>query len=140
MDGVAGGAVERITDATQCRQRLGRRRRSELPKRGVERFAGDILLRQVRRHALDAGRQRGGHAGMTRLIGGQVFELDGKLSRLLGRDLVETERLDGDQPPFHGVVCAKYGTEAAGPNLMQDSKGTEGSGWGLVQGSVSVQR
>ena len=140
MDGLAGGAVERITDATQCRQRLGRRRRSELPKRGVERFAGDILLSQVRRHALDTGGQRGGHAGMARLIGGQVFELDRKLGSLFGRDLVEAERLDGDQPPFHGVVCAKYGTEAAGPNLMQDSKGTEGSGWGLVQGSVSVQR
>ena len=137
---VAGGAVERITDATQCRQRLGRRRRSELPKRGVERFAGDILLSQVRRHALDTGGQRGGHAGVTRLIGRQVLELDRKLSRLFGRDLIETERLDGDQPPFHGVVCTKYGTEAAGPNLMQDSKGTEGSGWGLEQGSVSVQR
>jgi hypothetical protein len=37
-------------------------------------------------------------------------------------------------------VCAKYGAKAAGPNLMQNSKGTEGSGWGLVQGSVSVQR
>jgi hypothetical protein len=65
---------------------------------------------------------------MTGLIGGKVFELDGKLSRLLGRDLIESERLDGDQPPLHGVVCAKYGTEAAGPDLMQDSKGTEGSG------------
>ena len=140
MDGLAGGAIERITNAAQCRQGFGRRRRAELPKRGVERFAGDILLSQIGRHALDAGGQRGGHAGMARLIGGQVFELDRKLGSLFGRDLVEAERLDGDQPPFHGVVCAKYGTEAAGPNLMQDSKGTEGSGWGLVQGSVSVQR
>jgi hypothetical protein len=77
---------------------------------------------------------------MARLIGGQVLELDRKLGRLFGRDLIEAERLDGDQPPFDGIVCAKYGTEAAGPNLMQDSKGTEGSGWGLVRGSVSVQR
>ena len=77
---------------------------------------------------------------MARLIGGQVLELDRKLGGLFGGDLIEAERLDGDQPPLHRVVSAKYGTEAAGPDLMQDSKGTEGSGWGLVQGSVSVQR
>lgn len=77
---------------------------------------------------------------MPRLIGGQILELNGKLGGLLGCDFVEAERLDGDEPPFNGVVSAKYGTEAAGPDLMQDSKGTEGSGWGLVQGSVSVQR
>ena len=77
---------------------------------------------------------------MPWLVGGQVLELDGKLSGLLGRDLVKAERLDGDQPPLDRVVSAKYGTEAAGPDLMQDSKGTEGSGWGLVQRSVSVQR
>jgi len=128
MNAVAGGAVERIANATQCRQGFGRRRRAELAQRGVDRFASDVLLRQVRGHALHAGRQRSGHPGMAGLIGGEVFEFDGKLSRLLGRDFVESERLDGDQPPFHGVVCAKYGTEAAGPDLMQDSKGTEGSG------------
>lgn len=77
---------------------------------------------------------------MARLIGGQVFELDGKLGGLLWRQLVKAERLDGDQATLRGVVCAKYGTEAAGPDLMQDSKGTEGSRWGLGQGSVSVQR
>ncbi len=77
---------------------------------------------------------------MTRLVGGQIFELDGKLSSLLGCELFEAERLDGDQTSLDGIVSAKYGTEAAGPDLMQDSKGTEGSGWGLVQGSVSVQR
>lgn len=76
---------------------------------------------------------------MARLTGGQVLELDGELGGLLGRH-VEAERLDRDQPAFNRIVRAKYGTEAAGPDLMQDSKGTEGSGWGLVQGSVSVQR
>ena len=96
-----------------------------------------VLILQSHLHT---GCQRCSHAGMTRLVGGQVFELDGKLGGLLGRDFLESERLYGDQSPFHGVVCAKYGTKAAGPNLMQDSKGTEGSGWGLVQGSVSVQR
>jgi hypothetical protein len=69
---------------------------------------------------------------MARLTGGQVLELDGELGGLLGRH-VEAERLDRDQPAFNRIVRAKYGTEAAGPDLMQDSKGTEGSGWGLVQ-------
>jgi hypothetical protein len=77
---------------------------------------------------------------MSGLIGGKILELDGKLGGLFGRELFEAEGLDGDQPSFDLIVCAKYGTEAAGPDLMQDSKGTEGSRWGLVQGSVSVQR
>ena len=63
--------------------------RAELPQRGVECFPGDVLLRKVRRDAFNAGGQRSGHAGMARLIGGQILELDRKLSSLFRRDLVE---------------------------------------------------
>jgi hypothetical protein len=76
---------------------------------------------------------------VTRLARGQVFEFDGELGGLLGRDL-EAKRLDGDEPPLQRVVSTKNGTEAAGPYLMQDSEGTERSRWRLVQGTVGAQR
>jgi hypothetical protein len=54
---------------------------------------------------------------VARLIGHQRFQCGCQFGGLFGRD-VETKRLDGDQSSFGGIVCAKDGSEAAGPHLV----------------------
>ena len=110
-----------------------------LPERRVERVPVGVVLREVRGRPFNPRGQRRGDRGMLRLIGDQIFERRRQLRALLGRR-AEPENLQRDETIAAGVVRAKNGTEAAGPNLMQDAKGTTGGRWRVESGSVSVQR
>jgi len=110
-----------------------------LPERRVERVAVGVVLREVRGRPLDSGGQRRDDRGMLGLIGDQILERRRQLRVLLGRR-AKAEDLQRDQTIAGRVVRAKNGTEAAGPNLMQDAKGTTGGRRRVESGSVSVQR
>jgi hypothetical protein len=77
---------------------------------------------------------------VPRLIVDQPFERGGQLVGLLAGE-VEAEQLQRDEPAVARVVRAKYRTEAAGPNLMQDLEWATGGRRRVVRGSVGgVQR
>ena len=139
MDPLAGRAIERLRQAAQRHERGVDRRAARLPDDRVERIADDVLLREIRLFAFDAGGERGGQRGMVGLLRDDVFERGGEIGGLLRRQ-IEPEHLQRDQTAFDRIVRAKDGSEAAGPNLMQDSKGTARSRRRVENGSVSGQR
>ena len=57
------GEVERAGQLRRDPQRVGRRRRAVLADDEVERVGGDVILREIRGDAVDAGRERRGDAG-----------------------------------------------------------------------------
>ncbi len=139
VDALAGGAIQRLGQAAQRHDDGFERRRAVLPERRVERVPVGVVLREVRGRPFDPGGQRRGDRGMLRLIGDQIFERCRQLRALLGRR-AQPEDLQRDETIAGRVVRAKNGTEAAGPNLMQDAKGTTGGRRRVESGSVSVQR
>jgi hypothetical protein len=110
-----------------------------LPERRVERVTVGVVLCEVRGRPFDPCGQRRGDRGMLRLIGDQIFERCRQLLALLGCG-AKPEDFQRDETIAGRIVRAKNGTEAAGPNLMQDAKGTTGGRRRVESGSVSVQR
>ena len=52
---------------------------------------------------------------------------------------LELEQLDRDRGVALGIVAAKYGTEAAGPHLVQHLETADGRVWSVEERSVSGQ-
>ena len=139
VDALAGGPIQRLGQAAQRHDDGFERRRAVLPERRVERVTVGVVLREVRGRRFDPCGQRRDDRGMLRLIGDQILECCRQLLALLGRG-AKPEDLQRDETIPRRVVRAKNGTEAAGPNLMQDAKGTTGGRRRVESGSVSVQR
>jgi len=139
MDPFTGPAIERLGQTAQRDDDRFERWRPVLTERGVERVAVGVILGEVRGRSLDARGQRGGDRRVMRLVGDQVLERRGQLRALLG-GRAEPEDLQSDETIAGRIMRAKNGTEAAGPNLMQDAKGATGGRRRVESGSVSVQR
>jgi hypothetical protein len=77
---------------------------------------------------------------MARLIVDEGFERGSQRLGLFGCE-VEPEQLQRDEPAVGRVVCAKYRSKAAGPNLMQDLERATSGRRRVVRRSVGgVQR
>jgi hypothetical protein len=134
-----GSAIQRFRESAKGDERGVSGRTARLTHDGVERVSRDVLLREICVRALDSGCQRGGNSGMPRLLRDKIFKRRGKVRGLFGRQ-IEAEHLQRDEPTFDRIVRAEHGPEAAGPNLMQDTKGTTSGRRRVENGSVSGQR
>src|SRR5262249_16878426 len=90
----------------------------------VERIGGDVFLREVRRHADDAGAERRRERRMIEPGFDDSLELRDELVHAFGRK-IELEELDGDEALARRVVCPEHRTQRAGAYLMKNTKRSE---------------
>ncbi len=117
--------------------RISRRRRTVLADGGVQRFAGHVLLGQVRDRVFDAGGDDARHRRRLHLDEAEPIQ-DGRQLRRLFRRQIDGEDLDGDQAIALGIVRAKHRPQDASTNLMEEPESTK-RGWRNV-GCAGRQR
>ena len=95
--------VERAGQLRGDAQRIGDGRGS-MPQRDVERFGGDVVLRQVGVHTLDSRGQRSDHGRMRHGRRDQPLEFGNELMHTLGRQ-VESKDYRTYIANLRGVGC-----------------------------------
>ncbi len=116
--------VERARHARGDAQRIGGRRRSA-SERDIERLGGDVVLGEIRAHALDAGGHRRDHSRMRHRRGDQPLEFGNELMDAPGRQ-VESEEFNGHETIVVRIERPKHGPQCTGANLMENPEWTEG--------------
>ncbi len=109
-----GGEVDRGGQLRRDTQCVGGGRRPVFPDDKVHRFGCDVVLREKRRHAGDAGRQRRSHRRMRQLRGDESFESRDELMNFFRRE-IEVEELHRDQALTLRVVGADTGPNVPAP-------------------------
>ena len=132
-----GREVEALGQLASHAKRVDERQRTVLAHHDVERVGGDVILREIRDDAVDAGRDGRGDPGMSKSGFDQALELADELMHPLRRQ-VEAEDFDRHQAIALRLVRAKHRPQSTGTDLMKYSKWTE-SVWRSGAGNFRVQ-
>ena len=120
--------VERGRELCGHAEHVHRRRRAVFSDREVERLGGHVILREERRHAGDAGRQRQRQRGMRELGRDQPLERRDELMNFFRRQ-VEGEELDRNEPLALRVIRTEHRPQRPRTDLMKNTKRSERVWW-----------
>ena len=119
-----GREVERAGQLRGDAQRVGRRRRTVLANREIERLTSDELVREIRGRAAAAGGERRGNRGMCQVRRDELLESTNEPVETVGCEL-DGEELDGNEPLALCVITAKRRAEGSCTDLMKNTERSE---------------
>ncbi len=129
-----GREVERAGQLRGHAKRVDGRSWTILAHRQIERFGSDVILREIRGHVGDPGRERHCHRGMVQFRLNEVFESGHELMHTLGWQ-IQLEEFDRNQSLASGVISTKHRSQRPRTNLMKNTKRPE-----RVWGRGTIQR
>lgn len=119
------GEVQAFSQLTRHAQRVDDGHLALLAHDDVERVAGEVILREIRDDAVEAGCDGRCQSRVSKSGFDQAFELGEELMNTFGRK-VEPEDFDRHQAITIWFVRAKHRPQSTGTDLMKYSKWTEG--------------